>query len=735
MLGRRDDRPAPAEGFRDDVDALASRIDMLAAVVRETSGALGAVRGEVAQTERRLGGRLEKDVAEVARALTRVQDEIAQLRARSERRTPSAAPDAELAHEVTVLADRVKTLSAMTGENASQLAARDGSLASLREALTEEGQRLDVALDAVRRDVAELAARMADAARRPSATAAPDTRLDGRVSALADRLDGLAGSLRETTGALAATNATVAGVGGRVDDLAAALETHSSETRAATAALEREVDALRKRLASDPASQAQVARLESSVLALGEHVDAVSAMVRSGAGEIAREDQAEALDRRIDALAAQVDGLATEMRDRAAEDRRPDEPSQGLGEDALTTRLEPLSEEIARLADRIDATAAEARGVEQDVHQALAGRVDELERDQSTLRLELSSSVSALADEQQSLAEEIERVATVAQEALSRPTGDPAPALRELAAKLEQIDEDRRGVARRLADAESAWADEREALRAQLEQLTMSASETGSPAGEEAERLVSELASRLERLERERESVAELASLADGWTNSLATLAARVDYGLIKLQQAAAAPSGTAEAKELVELAARVAAMESDRDAVLGELNRATESWALERAALHERVAELSARIVTGPLDAPTLASVDLGDASQELDRLRIGLEGIRMRLAYHEKTVAEIGSKSIVERLDELSERLDRLQFAVAAGAVTGPLDGTGSSMLGLDVSELLRRIEHAERAAATQRKDMLGHLERVAARMDWRLHRLEQHDTTNVV
>jgi hypothetical protein len=122
-------------------------------------------------------------------------------------------------------------------------------------------------------------------------------------------------------------------------------------------------------------------------------------------------------------------------------------------------------------------------------------------------------------------------------------------------------------------------------------------------------------------------------------------------------------------------------------------------------------------------------------DASQELDRLRIGLEGIWMRLAYGEKTVAEIGSKSIVERLDELSARLDRLQYAVATGAAVSGDVGEADALLGLDVGELLRRLENAERAAQSQRKDMLGHLERVAARMDWHLHRLEQSNTTSVV
>jgi chromosome segregation ATPase len=738
MLGRRDDKAATDGGFRGDIDALASRIDMLAAVVRETSGAVVAVRGEVASAERRLDGRLERDVAEVGRALTRVQDEIAALRARSGKAAPAASPDSGLAQEVAVLADRVRTLSGMVGESASRLAAKDGDVAALRDTISQEGARVDLALDEVRRELAALAARVTDAASRPQHAPAADSRLDGRVTALADRIDGLAGSVRETAGGLAAATAALAGADRRIEALATALETRSEETRSATEALEQELVALRERLPTDPASREHVARLESSVIALGEHVEAVSQMVHASAGTLASEDSGEELDRRLDALATHVDELAREMRERALVADGAPAAAPGLTEDELATRLAPLAEAIDRLADRVDETAVEAEQVGRDVHRTLAGRVDELERHQEALRSELASSVTALASEHRSLAAQIESVSAVAHEALDRPSVDPAPALRELAAKLEQIDEDRRVVAERLADAETAWADEREALRSRLEEITATAADPESPAGADAERLVSELTVRLDRLERERESVAELAALADGWTNSLATLTARVDYGLIKLQQAATAPAGGADARELVELAARVAAMESDRDSVLGELNRATESWAQERAALHERVAELAARIVTGPLDAPTAATaatVELGDASQELDRLRIGLEGIRMRLAYHEKTVAEIGSKSIVERLDELSARLDRLQYAVATGAAaTGDVGGAGS-LVGLDVGDLLRRLESAERAAQNQRKDMLGHLERVAARMDWRLHRLEQSDTARVV
>jgi predicted nucleic acid-binding Zn-ribbon protein len=347
-------------------------------------------------------------------------------------------------------------------------------------------------------------------------------------------------------------------------------------------------------------------------------------------------------------------------------------------------------------------------------------------------QLVLSDRQSALEDKHGVLAEEIARVEATAIEALNRPAADAAPVLRDLAEKLERIDTDRRVVAEHLAAVEDAWSEERQALRNQIEELTATA--VDGPSGEDAERAVRELTVRLGRLEREHESVAELASLADGWTSSLGTLAARVEYGLIKLQQASSGQAAPSDAHELVELASRVSAMERDRDTVLGEIARATETWSTERAALHERVAELAARIVTGPIDAATAtgsATAELGDASHELDRLRIALEGMRMRLAYHEKAVVEMSGGSVTNRLDELNTRLDRLQNAVASGDTDGV---DGGAFLGPDVDELLKRLEKAERAVVEQRSDMLGHLEKIAARMDWRLRRLETPDDARI-
>ena len=111
-------------------------------------------------------------------------------------------------------------------------------------------------------------------------------------------------------------------------------------------------------------------------------------------------------------------------------------------------------------------------------------------------------------------------------------------------------------------------------------------------------------------MEGERETVADLAALAETWTSELAALEARVDEGLSTLEaHGAAQVDGDGEsalddglAESLDELTRRIERIERDRDAVRDELTRTATSWATERASLQERVSELAARIVTGPM-------------------------------------------------------------------------------------------------------------------------------------
>ncbi len=147
----------------------------------------------------------------------------------------------------------------------------------------------------------------------------------------------------------------------------------------------------------------------------------------------------------------------------------------------------------------------------------------------------------------------------------------------------------------------------------------------------------------------------------------------------------------------LTELIRRMEEIERDRDAITAELVRAGESWTADSVGLRERVAELAARIVTGPLPDRALGeSDDAWPTARAFDQLRIAVEGLRMRLAYHEKTVAEVaGGRKVDERIDEMHELLRKLQLA------------------GQDVR--------------SGRDDVLEQFERIASKMDRRLQQLE--------
>ncbi len=144
------------------------------------------------------------------------------------------------------------------------------------------------------------------------------------------------------------------------------------------------------------------------------------------------------------------------------------------------------------------------------------------------------------------------------------------------------------------------------------------------------------------------------------------------------------------------DLELRVAELERERTTVEESLHRATEIWKSERVALQERVAELAARIVTGPLPERADGDVDVWPTARAFDQLRIAVEGLRMRVGYHEKTVAELAEeRDVDERIDEMHR--------------------------------LLRRLEQARNGVPDDPEAALERIERVAMRMDERLQQLE--------
>ena len=200
---------------------------------------------------------------------------------------------------------------------------------------------------------------------------------------------------------------------------------------------------------------------------------------------------------------------------------------------------------------------------------------------------------------------------TFAASTAERGADEMSRALTTLAERLERLEHDRRAVATDATYVESSWAEERAALEVRLDEIAASITAEVTPTPD-VSRLVDELAGRLARMEDEREAVADLAALAETWTTELATLEARVDQGLATLGEHEPT-SGGQKSEALVdielvdnvdELAHRIEQIESDRDAVRSELAKTATSWATERAALQERVSELAALIVTGPLQA-----------------------------------------------------------------------------------------------------------------------------------
>jgi hypothetical protein len=203
------------------------------------------------------------------------------------------------------------------------------------------------------------------------------------------------------------------------------------------------------------------------------------------------------------------------------------------------------------------------------------------------------------------------------------------------------------------------------------------------------------LGERLERLEAEG-SPADLTSVAETMRAELRGVELRIEGELTANRRQVEATRASIELA-LKELTARVGRVEQEREAAAGQLLRGAEAWAAERVALQERVAELAARIVTGPMPERDEAEGEgVWPFVRELDQLRIGMEGLRMRLAYHEKAVADLsGSRDVDGRIDELHL--------------------------------LLRRLENAGQHVRDERETVLDQLERIATRMDSRLQQLE--------
>jgi hypothetical protein len=287
------------------------------------------------------------------------------------------------------------------------------------------------------------------------------------------------------------------------------------------------------------------------------------------------------------------------------------------------------------------------------------------------------------------LAEQLDAVAGMARAAASRPSPEYDQRMQE--ARFDEVHRRIDAVTRELRSGVASLARARSALPA--------------PYGE---RVAATLGRRLESVEGEIAVASALAErVGHEARDDLARASAEQEHRLAAVQQTLA---GLAERVSVLEsrsspllpneLELRVAGLERERDSVEERFQRATEIWKSERVALQERVAELAARIVTGPIPERADGEQSVWPTARAFDQLRIAVEGLRMRVGYHEKTVAELAEeRDVDDRIDEMYR--------------------------------LLRRLEAARPGTHEEPESALERIERVALRMDERLQQLEAADS----
>ena len=209
--------------------------------------------------------------------------------------------------------------------------------------------------------------------------------------------------------------------------------------------------------------------------------------------------------------------------------------------------------------------------------------------------------------------------------------------------------------------------------------------------------VVGELEKRLGGIEADVAAL-DVSNITTSWRKELQALEQRLRKELAERE----APPATTEETHvpiasLQVLIDRLDEIERGRDAVVTELSDLRESATASDSALNERLAELVAQIGASPEVEPSDDdSVPDWPSARAYVQLMVAVEGLQMRLAYHEKEVAELmSSRGVNERIEELNE--------------------------------LLRRLETAENVVRGERDSMLDQLDRLASRVDYRLNKLE--------
>ena len=320
--------------MRGAIDALADRVDTLAAIVRETAGGLAASRGEVASLDRRVQDKIGEDTESAAAALESVRGELEALRsfvteAPGRSGAVAAASSDPLRETVTTLTERVETLGDIVRTTAGRLVAEQGRISVLTEALEKGDERTEAKLAAMERGlqaVSEQAARAAKPPPRRPEDSALEQRVDQKVGVLTERVEFLSSTVKTTAGGLASKDGEIARLERRGEETIAqtneALRSVRNDTERvivqtdeALRSMRDELQVLQARLAVDPTLKDRVDGLVDAVQTLGDRVGTLSGIVGETAGRATgRESEIAALDDRLGDVGARIEDVAHELR-------------------------------------------------------------------------------------------------------------------------------------------------------------------------------------------------------------------------------------------------------------------------------------------------------------------------------------------------------------------------------------------------------------------------------------
>ncbi len=496
------------ERLSNKVGVVADRIETVARTVSTTSSALAAKDGEIAQLQRQLDAgsdRVDSALAELRRGLdpaafNEIKNTVADL---AKQKLPRGLEGRieELGAKVTMLAQRIDTVSSTVSTTAAGLAGRDGDVIALRRAYEADSNRIGAELADLRRAI----------------DPAPIAELRKEVSELRTQVSE---GRRSVQLAFEGMGAKADALAGRLESIAAS----QGSTAARVTAGEEQLSTLREHVEE---GSVHMSSLATAIAAASERLDV-------------RDVELETLERRFHDASTRVDGLVAELTKALTELPDPSSTQQLL--DARLAELDQVRVHdrvrVEELADRLEAVAVvvedtASRAPETEELElrldALAARVDAAVDTRAELSREVARLAAVLQVERAAVRSKLESLAASQENAIGASSADVLE--RRVAGfdgRVEAIEREREALAARLDGLKTSFEGERGSFQTQLEALAKALSWTSPKSG--ADERLDELDRRLESLEDQSAAVASKVSQATTLIPAaLRSLEARLD--------------------------------------------------------------------------------------------------------------------------------------------------------------------------------------------------------------